>query len=147
MVERDSGRSYSSIILAILPRRLSVVLVYEPSKPSPIFWKLPGGRKDGNETPEETAIRELEEETGLVVAENQLTHFFSEDMGQFDRHLFGVIISGEENLKEKGDEGEEIGTFDFSELDSMVDFLPNHRRLLDRPEVKEALQKTIRENL
>ena len=31
-------------------------------------WALPGGRIDGNETPEETALRELQEEVGLQLA-------------------------------------------------------------------------------
>jgi len=32
---------------------------------APPLWGLPGGKREGNETPQETAARELAEETGL----------------------------------------------------------------------------------
>lgn len=35
-------------------------------------WALPGGRMDPGETPEETALRELEEEVGLTLGQDQI---------------------------------------------------------------------------
>ncbi|MDB5237167.1 MAG: hypothetical protein JWL88_269 [Parcubacteria group bacterium] len=43
---------------------LGYVLVIEPHRPDPLY-KLAGGRKESNETPLQTGIRELLEETGL----------------------------------------------------------------------------------
>lgn len=46
-------------------------------KPYPGFWDLPGGKLEKNEQPEEGAIREIEEETGLnVVNATLLPHVF-----------------------------------------------------------------------
>ncbi|MXQ08388.1 NUDIX domain-containing protein [Alphaproteobacteria bacterium GH1-50] len=36
------------------------------------YWDLPGGAREGNETPEETVLRETEEELGLSLAPNRL---------------------------------------------------------------------------
>lgn len=39
--------------------------VKDPHKPSPLFWKVPGGTQEGKETPEECARREVLEECGI----------------------------------------------------------------------------------
>jgi 8-oxo-dGTP diphosphatase len=38
----------------------------------PGWWDLPGGGREGDETPEETVLREIREEVGLVIAPAQL---------------------------------------------------------------------------
>jgi len=141
---QDSERSYSSVIFAIIPNQHSVVLVYEPGKPSPIYWKLPGGRVDPKDhDPEETAVRELEEETGLELSEGDvLSLLCREDKGSFDRYLF-VAVTNSGALKKRGDEGEEIALFNITELDDMLDFFPDHRDLLNRSDVKEKLQEAL----
>lgn len=40
--------------------------------PWPALWDLPGGGREGNETPEACVLRELEEEFGLVLPEERL---------------------------------------------------------------------------
>jgi 8-oxo-dGTP diphosphatase len=54
--------------------RSRVVLVHEeyPTWGGP-FWNVPSGRVEDGESPAEGAARELEEETGLVVAPDRLT--------------------------------------------------------------------------
>ncbi|MFN0071684.1 MAG: NUDIX domain-containing protein [Chloroflexota bacterium] len=41
-------------------------------------WELPGGYSESNESPTETALREVHEETGLVVAATRLTGVYYE---------------------------------------------------------------------
>ncbi len=151
MIDNNPNRSYSSVIIPILVSRKSIVLVYDSSKPPPILWKLPGGGVDSvdNNDPEKTAIRELCEETGLEITEDdQLTHILKENMGVYDRHLFLALIGSEEPvLKKKGDEGESISTFSLSEFEMMDDFLPHHRKVLDLPYVKEAIKTCMHEFL
>ncbi|MGI4856341.1 MAG: NUDIX domain-containing protein [Janthinobacterium lividum] len=54
-------------------------------------WDIPKGMGDPGETPRETALREMREETGIVLAAARLS-----DLGEFDYrpdkalHLFGV---------------------------------------------------------
>lgn len=38
------------------------------------MWDLPGGGREGNETPEECALRELREEFNLEIAQTKLTY-------------------------------------------------------------------------
>lgn len=131
------SRSHSSLILVL--SKDGVPLVFEPSKPLPHYWKLPGGKKDNDETPLQTATRELEEELGPKVGPQDLTLLTVQDKGSHDLYLYCVIREDLNDLKERGDEGEEIGVFKCEKLEYMVDFLPYHRKLLLLEEVKKRL--------
>ena len=48
-----------------------VLLIQRGNEPFKGYWAFPGGFMNMNETTEQCAIRELEEETGLVVSELQ----------------------------------------------------------------------------
>ncbi len=45
-----------------------------PGIPWPGMWDLPGGAREGTETPLACALRELREETGLILAPGRLRH-------------------------------------------------------------------------
>lgn len=51
----------------VLLKRDSVLMVERARPPFQGLWSLPGGRAEPGETEEETARRELREETGLIV--------------------------------------------------------------------------------
>lgn len=84
----------------------------DPGVPGSSWWVLPGGGVDEGETPRMAAIRELAEETGLVVddlvgpiAERVVTHgysdrvliqdeqFFRVDTERFEPRLAGLSVS------------------------------------------------------
>ncbi len=46
------------------------------------FWQVPGGTVDIGETPREAAVRELEEETGIIVQPDQLVQVYT---GEFTK--------------------------------------------------------------
>jgi len=46
----------------------------KPEIPWPAWWDFPGGGREGNETPEETVIRETQEEFGLTLAVDDLIY-------------------------------------------------------------------------
>lgn len=52
--------------------RGEVLLIRRANEPYRDCWALPGGFMDIDETLEHCAVRELEEETGLIVSEKQL---------------------------------------------------------------------------
>jgi ADP-ribose pyrophosphatase YjhB (NUDIX family) len=111
-----------------------IPLVRDPKKPL-WCWKFPGGGSLENEEPEDTAIREVEEETGLIVQkknlklldkENRITHIFI---------FFKANVPSLKTLKKIGNDDEEIKVFSLDEIKSMKDFFPNHRRILERLEI------------
>lgn len=67
------------------------------------YWVIPGGGAEGNETPVETALREIEEELNIQLKPADLTHLL-EYKSQEDEHFFyaeipfiaAPAISGEE---------------------------------------------------
>jgi ADP-ribose pyrophosphatase YjhB (NUDIX family) len=58
--------SFLAASVAIV-RRDDVLLIQRNRPPSEGLWTLPGGRLEAGETPEQCAIREVREETGLSV--------------------------------------------------------------------------------
>lgn len=62
-----------------------VFTVLDPSKPEPRFKKFPGGKSEGDETPAECAVREVEEETGISLTIYDLKEVYRE---QRKGHIF-----------------------------------------------------------
>ena len=57
-----------------------------------VYWTLPGGRVEKGETYEAGVVREVQEETGLVVSVNRL--LWKSEEGQFDEAAF-LLDEGE----------------------------------------------------
>ncbi len=57
----------------IVVRGSELLLIRRGNKPFRGCWALPGGFMEMDETIEHCAVRELQEETGIVVSEKQLT--------------------------------------------------------------------------
>lgn len=65
----------------------------------PLRWGLPGGKREGDESPLENALRELEEETGLTgidLVEVLRVRHFHPDIGWFDYAVFGGVTDVEQ---------------------------------------------------
>jgi 8-oxo-dGTP pyrophosphatase MutT (NUDIX family) len=136
-------------VSAIVTDGLQVVLVLDPFKPEPLFWKLPGGRGEQDATTisehdianhneclptsfeEQTARWEVLEETGLKP--RRFTPLIEESRRRRKKHKFILYLAPVDTfagILEEGDEGERVGLFDINEIEEMMDFFPPHRKLL-----------------
>jgi 8-oxo-dGTP diphosphatase len=69
------------------------------------LWGLPGGHQEFGESPEQTAVREVAEETGLVVAVTARLGFTDDPMPDIGRHYVTLFlacsrVTGEPRLME-----------------------------------------------
>lgn len=87
----------------ILKRGARFLLVKRGHPPAKAMYAFPGGRAEAGETPEQTALRELKEETGLEAR---------------DAHLFAVY-----DLIDRDDDGEISSFFRLSVFLANVDSL------------------------
>lgn len=68
-------------------------------------WSIPGGHLDFGETPEETAVREVMEETGLEVANPRFCAFTNDIFEKDNKHYISIWmfvdwVSGKEAILE-----------------------------------------------
>lgn len=107
-----------------------VLIVEDPTKPPPIFQKFPGGHGEAGENPEEAAIRELEEETGVSLPSGSLEQIFSEPRRGHTFFLFRAEIANLPGLGKKGNDGEVVRVVPRTNIFTNS-FLPNHRKIAD----------------
>lgn len=102
----------------------SIVLVKRKNNPYQGKWAIPGGKMDGLETIEETAIRETKEETGLDVELVYIVGVYSkadrDPRGRFISVAFAALPIGGE-LKASSDAKEITRVKDFSNIDLAFD--------------------------
>jgi mutator protein MutT len=85
----------------------SEILLMERKRNEEHFWVFPGGKVEDGETPEQTAVREIQEETSLIVkTEKKLyTHIYNEEHeNRGNQHFFlCTYISGTPQLGESNE--------------------------------------------
>lgn len=127
---------HAAAVLIVSPE--GIPLIRDPKKPVPRYWKLPGGRSEGSESPEECAVREIFQETGLTIDIDDLKILDQEERFNHTLSIFRVDVPSLKGLKKVGDEKEEIQVFrDMKEIGMMPDFFPNHKRIVQKAFVAE----------
>ena len=101
-----------------------------------VIWSLPKGTPDGDETPEETAMREVREETGLQVrivdTIGDIHYRFVRDGRRIDKtvHYYLMEATGGD-LADHDHEFEDVRWFDVAEAEALLRF-PTERDILAR---------------
>lgn len=116
MKKIDQRKVQEAVALVLFHHERSHILLIQ-RRDIPV-WTLPGGGIDPDETPEQAALRELEEETGLQgrlvrkVAEYLPIEFFPLNLFTQKTHVFEVAI--------------ESGTLQVTAETSSIQFFPLH---------------------
>ncbi|WP_240722363.1 NUDIX hydrolase [Poseidonocella sp. HB161398] len=126
--EQEARASFSGSKLALfIGGRLLVYLRDDlPSIPFPDHWDFPGGGREPGETPEETALRETEEEFGLRLSASDLRHATAHrghEQGWLNWFFAAHLPASTEAAIRFGDEGQ------LWRLIEPADYLRNPRRI------------------
>ena len=90
-----------------LSRHGQAVIIRKIRGPEGVAFRFnfPGGHIEPGETPEQAAVRELAEETGLTAAESQLVPIAHKGLpGIYDLYVFGLMmdtVSGAQSLTDE----------------------------------------------
>lgn len=115
-------KSPSVAVDGIIIKNDKIVLIKRGDDPFKDRYALPGGFVDYGETVEDAVIREVKEETGLVVDVYDLLGVYSAKDRDPRSHVMSVvfiikIISGKLMA---GDDAKEVGWFDLLDLPSLA---------------------------
>jgi ADP-ribose pyrophosphatase YjhB (NUDIX family) len=106
-----------------------VLLVKRKMDPAKGSWCLPGGFMEMGETPQETASREVKEETGLKVEITDLidVYYYEDYRGSGVLIMYkGQVVGG---TPKPGDDAEAVGLFGPDELPENIEFDSNLQAL------------------
>lgn len=105
-------------------RDRAVLLVKRAVEPFLGWWDVPGGFLESGEHPEEGVKRELQEETGLIVAPTELLGFWPDVYGPEEEPTLNIgyvarIVGGEMRA---GDDASELAWFPLEALPEQIAF-------------------------
>jgi 8-oxo-dGTP diphosphatase len=99
--------------LVVVDNRQRILLVKRDVEPKKGWWCLPGGFMELGETPENAALRELKEETGLDGKIDRLLGVFANDHAQYHTILImGFLVLEYRGQPIAGDDAVEVGFFE-----------------------------------
>lgn len=88
-VIKDEENSTAQSIIAITPDNKIVLAKQYRPVPEKVMYELPGGGREGSETPERAVVRELKEETGCNVGSvEHLGHIYKDAYTNTKRSYF-----------------------------------------------------------
>ncbi len=128
-MNENAEEFHGSKVAVFIEDRLVVMLRDDrPDIPYPNMWDFPGGGREGDETPEQTAIRETYEEIGLMLEPQTLvgkSEYFTPRGNRL--FFFAAHLSADKGrgvqLGEEGQRLELMGVEEFLALPEAIDFM------------------------
>ncbi len=115
-------------VASIIIKDKKVLLIKRKNSPQKGKWALPSGFVEIDETPEDSCLRELKEETGLKGSIERLIGVFRQRGTVYKAVLvIGYLVKAKGKLK-PGDDAEEIRLFNIDELPKVP--FDSHRKLI-----------------
>lgn len=114
----------------VIKEKGEVLLLKRNTLPYKNYWVLPGGFVKYREETDETAKREVKEETGLEVEITKLIGVYSDPFRDPRGHIISIAYKGKikgGNL-EKNEESKEIKFFSLDNLPAKIGF--DHRKII-----------------
>lgn len=121
---------------AIIVKNNKILLIKRANDPYKDLWALPGGMVDFDETVEESVIREVSEETGLVVTDLNLSGIYSNPARHPKQTVAIAYIIKVKGSPKAGDDASECHYFPFKELPKPLAF--DHELI-----IKDYLQRNL----
>lgn len=116
-----------------------LICIQRDEKPGLRFsgmWDLPGGGREGNESPTQTARREVFEELGIRLSDEQIV-YMKEYPAMVEKNMVGYFLGAHITEKQYknitfGNEGRQWAVIDLGDFLSKDDIVPQLReRLMD----------------
>ncbi|CAN7413709.1 NUDIX hydrolase [Rhizobium sp. LjRoot254] len=104
---------------AILIRNGRILLIRRKNQPSYDMYAFPGGRAEPGETPDQTALREFEEETGITAHSPQEFAFYdlqAENPGRHFHLTVFLVEASPDEIAEARDDAADAGWFTPDEI-------------------------------
>lgn len=123
---------------AILIRRGRILLIRRKNPPSLDMFAFPGGRAEPGETPDQTALREFEEETGIAAHSPKLFAFYdlqSENPGRHFHLSVFLVEADAEAVAEARDDAADAGWYAPEEI-RRLNIPESVRECVDRIEIE-----------
>ncbi len=107
-----------------------IILVRRKFPPFSNDWCLPGGFIEAHESPEESALREVEEETGLKIELERIINAYAPGKGINVIIIFYLSKAASGHLI-AGDDASEVASFSQTDLPKNIAF-PLHKQMIDK---------------
>ncbi len=132
-------RNPAPAVGVILERKDRIVLVRRRWEPKAGLWTLPAGFMEYGESPEQTAIREVREETGLTVEVSALHGAYRGGSESGARVLLLVYLARIRSGRLRaGDDASDVGWFEFGTFPELA--FTSHRRALREYDAVRAVK-------
>jgi 8-oxo-dGTP pyrophosphatase MutT (NUDIX family) len=138
-------RSAGGIIVDVHEGIARIAVIARRNRAGRVEWCLPKGHLENDETPEQAAVREIEEETGIrgdiVTLLGTIDYWFSVEGRRIHKHVYHYLLHATGGtLTIEGDPDHEAIDVAWVPLEDLGDLLafPNERRIAREASVRLA---------